>query len=83
MCEEVGKGTFGKVFLCSDAKYNSFVAIKVIRSIERYIESARIEVQILTDVYKNQKEQNLDLCVKLWSRFRFDGAVLSRMSLFV
>lgn len=79
----MGKGTFGKVFLCTDAKYNSFVAIKIIRSIERYIESARIEVQILSDVYKNQKMQNVDYCVKLWSRFRYNGAVVSRISLFV
>jgi hypothetical protein len=70
---ELGKGTFGKVFACKDVKHNDTVAIKVVRSIKRYVESARIESDILHDIYTKQKEKNVDVCVKMFSRFHFDG----------
>jgi dual-specificity kinase len=44
---QCGLGTFGKVFLARDRKRDEQVAIKVVRSIERYIDSAKIEADIL------------------------------------
>ena len=38
--KELGIGTFGKVLYCNDSKHNDHVAIKVIRKIEKYVESA-------------------------------------------
>lgn len=71
--KELGKGTFGKVFSCKDKKYNDSVAIKVIRSIKRYVESAKIEADILDDIFTKQKASGTDMCVKMFSQFRLDG----------
>lgn len=71
--KELGKGTFGKVFGCKDLKHNDSVAIKVVRSIKRYVESAKIESDILHDIYTKQKAKDIDICVKMFSRFHFDG----------
>lgn len=73
--KELGTGTFGKVFLCKDQKYNDYVAIKVVRSIKRYVESAKIEADILDDIYAKQKSSGADVCVKMFSQFRFNGKV--------
>jgi serine/threonine protein kinase len=71
--EEVGKGTFGKVFKCKDTKHNDNVALKMVRSVKRYIKSAKIEAEILDYVYKKQKEYNKNFCVKMFSHFKYDG----------
>lgn len=70
---ELGKGTFGSVFKCHDSKHNDHVALKVIRSISRYIDSAKIEAELLDDIYDKQNAQNLNVCVKMFSHFRFGG----------
>ena len=49
--KQIGIGTFGKVFLCKDLKHQDHVAIKIIRKIDRHIESAEIEKDILNDIY--------------------------------
>ena len=71
--KEIGKGTFGKVFQCYDMKRESSLAAKVIRSIKKYIDSAKIEAEILDDVYEQQKQLKVDFCVKMYASFRFDG----------
>ena len=49
--DDVGMGTFGRVVECLDLRNNRRpVAIKIVRSIQRYCESARIEASILQDV---------------------------------
>jgi hypothetical protein len=68
------------VYKCHDHKHNDHVAVKVVRSIKRYIESARIEARILDNVYDKQNEKNSDYCVKMFSHFRFEGFVLSCLS---
>ena len=42
-----GQGTFGTVFDAYDHKLKTTVAIKVVRSVKRYYESAEVEVSIL------------------------------------
>lgn len=71
----MGKGTFGKVFRCRDWKYNDVVAIKVVRQIERYVDSAKIEASILDDIYDKQKAQRVTFCVKMYSHWRLDGTI--------
>lgn len=71
--KEVGLGTFGKVFECMDLKYGDTVAVKVIRKIQRYVESAMIEADILDDVFSRQRKYKIDLCVKMFSHFKFEG----------
>lgn len=70
---EIGMGTFGKVFTCLDHKYNGVVAVKVVRSIKRYVESAKIEADILDHVYDRQAKQKTNYCLKLYSHFKFDN----------
>jgi serine/threonine protein kinase len=71
--KEIGTGTFGKVFKCNDRKHNDVVAIKVIRGIKKYVDSAKIEASILDDVYTRQKREGVECCLKLYSHFPLDG----------
>lgn len=75
ICSELGVGTFGKVFKCRDAKHGDTVAVKVVRNIERYRESARIEAGILSEVYAAQRRQRTDYIVKMYSSFEQAGHV--------
>lgn len=39
----------------------------------RYVNSAKIEAQVLNDIYHEQKRQGFDGCVKIYSHFKFNG----------
>jgi hypothetical protein len=71
----MGIGTFGKVFECEDSKHGDTIALKVVRKIPKYIESAEIEADILGDIYalQKQRKKSLRCCVKLYSQFKLDG----------
>jgi len=45
--KHLGDGTFGRALLCNDKLTNKNVAIKVVRAVARYSESAKIEAKIL------------------------------------
>lgn len=44
---EAGLGTFGRVLECLDKQRNIIVAIKVVRQVEKYTESAKVRGVIL------------------------------------
>ena len=46
----IGEGTFGKVTQCWDRKEKKYVAIKIIKSIQKYRDAARVEIEILRDI---------------------------------
>ena len=46
----LGKGTFGTVLQCLDITNNTPVAIKVVRAVEKYKQSAHIEIKILQHI---------------------------------
>ena len=71
--KELGTGTFGKVLKCFDKKHGDDVAIKVVRNIPKYVDSARIESDILNDIYDEQKRKKSNFFVKMYSRFRYQG----------
>ena len=74
MVQEVGVGTFGRVLECIDRKGSGrHVAIKMVRSIKKYTESARIEAEILQDVCRQQEKRGLSLIVELFGTFEFRG----------
>jgi serine/threonine protein kinase len=75
--KEVGVGTFGKVFQCQDLKYQERVAIKIVRNIRKYVDSAKIEAEILDTIYREQKAAKQSGCVKLYSHFKYDGLLTS------
>ncbi|EQC33276.1 CMGC/CLK protein kinase [Saprolegnia diclina VS20] len=74
--KDAGLGTFGRVVLCRDLDRNDeIVALKVVRKVERYSDSAKIEAAILKDV--NERDtKNASLCVKMHRWFEFRGHVV-------
>uniref|UniRef100_K3WAZ2 Protein kinase domain-containing protein n=1 Tax=Globisporangium ultimum (strain ATCC 200006 / CBS 805.95 / DAOM BR144) TaxID=431595 RepID=K3WAZ2_GLOUD len=71
---EAGLGTFGRVLECLDKQRNIVVAIKVVRQVEKYTESAKIEAAILQDV-NDKDENNESLCVRMYKWFEYKGHV--------
>jgi serine/threonine protein kinase len=70
---DLGLGTFGRVLCCRDLKREGEeVAVKVIRSIKRYEESAKIEFGVLLDVNK-RGGRGVELCVKMLDNFIHAG----------
>lgn len=49
-------GTFGRVLECWDRETREFVAIKVVRSIRKYRHAAMIEIEVLNNLAKNDKD---------------------------
>jgi serine/threonine protein kinase len=57
-----------------DKQRDLIVAIKVVRKVEKYTESAKIEAAILEDV--NEKDENHEsLCVRMYKWFEYKGHV--------
>jgi serine/threonine protein kinase len=44
----IGKGTFGKVVEAFDKELKLFCAIKIIKSIKKYTDAAKVEINMLT-----------------------------------
>ena len=64
--KECGIGTFGKVFLAADGKREVTVALKIVRSINKYIDSAKIEAEVF-----HQKALNLPVTFDNFRNFLF------------
>lgn len=81
---EVGVGTFGRVLECLDcerSRWNrnherrekdEYCAIKIVRKVDRYYESAQIEARILRDVNRREGRGRTH-CVILLDSFTFQG----------
>ena len=75
---EVGVGTFGRVLECLDLKTRRYretehyVAIKVVRNVKRYYESALIEANIVEDVNR-RGGRGMTHCVVMHDAFSFNG----------
>ena len=46
----LGQGTFGKVLKCYDSAQQKYVAVKIIRAIDRYREAAKTELRVLNTI---------------------------------
>lgn len=46
----LGDGTFGRTLKCQNVKDNHYYAVKIIRAVKRYNQSAQIEIKILEDL---------------------------------
>ena len=53
----------------NESHHNRTVAIKIVRNVKRYYESAVIEADICKRVNREQSRQNKDLCAKMLDRF--------------
>lgn len=70
--KDVGIGTFGRVVECWDRCDKRKVAIKIVRRVKKYTDSARIEADILRDVNAS-KGAGSELLVKMFFHFEFRG----------
>ena len=66
----LGDGEFGRVLLCINLENNIEYAAKIIKPIERYIDSAKVESEILSYIQKNDKNSTSH-CMKLIESFAF------------
>ena len=70
----LGKGTFGTVLQCYDSERNENVAIKVVRAVDKYKQSARFEITILKAVstYSERSRQFTFTSFQInWELIRF------------
>ncbi|KOS16696.1 Dual specificity protein kinase lkh1 [Escovopsis weberi] len=68
----LGQGTFGKVVQALDRATNQLVAVKVIRSVQKYRDAAKIELRVLRTLRENDSE-NEYRCIRFRDCFDFYG----------
>ncbi|KAF2756954.1 kinase-like protein [Pseudovirgaria hyperparasitica] len=66
----LGQGTFGKVVEAYDRQERQKVAIKVIRSVQKYRDASRIELRVLKTLASNDQD-NANRCIHLRHCFDF------------
>ncbi|KAH6654277.1 kinase-like domain-containing protein [Truncatella angustata] len=80
MVKLLGQGTFGKVVQAKDRKRNKLVAIKIIRSVQKYRDASRIELRVLQTLQANDRE-NRNRCIHLRDCFDYRGHICIVMDL--
>jgi len=80
MIRLLGQGTFGKVVQAKDRKRNKLVAIKIIRSVQKYRDASKIELRVLATLKIND-EENRNRCIHLRDCFDFRGHICIVMDL--
>jgi len=63
-----GEGTFGTVLNVVDTKYDEPLAVKVVRSVTRYLEAAKVEEDILRRIRREDPDKE-SLCVRFKNKF--------------
>lgn len=67
---KMGEGTFGQVVECWDRQAREFVAIKIVRGLQKYREAAMIEVDVLGEVGRNDKRGTRCVQMRNWFDYR-------------
>ena len=62
--QKLGYGHFSTVWLSKDLKYNTFVAVKVQKSAQHYIEAAYDEVEILQELERHNFDPEWEKSLK-------------------
>ncbi|CAG9991727.1 unnamed protein product [Clonostachys byssicola] len=70
----IGQGTFGKVVQAKDLDKSDSVAIKIIRSVQKYRDAAKIELRVLQTLRQNDPD-NKYKCIHLRDCFDFQGHI--------
>lgn len=70
----LGQGTFGKVVQAYDCHKRSFVAIKIIRAVQKYRDASMIELRVLRTLQQNDPH-NLNKCIHLRDCFDYRNHV--------
>ncbi|RDL40577.1 uncharacterized protein BP5553_00556 [Venustampulla echinocandica] len=76
----LGQGTFGKVVQARDRKRNKLVAVKIIRSVQKYRDASRIELRVLSTLKANDCD-NRNRCIHLRDCFDYRGHICIVMDL--
>jgi dual-specificity kinase len=77
----LGQGTFGKVVKAVDRRRgNECVAIKIIRSVQKYRDASKIELRVLRTLQAND-ERNRNRCIHLRDCFDYRGHICIVMDL--
>jgi dual-specificity kinase len=76
----LGQGTFGKVVQANDRRRNKQVAVKIIRSVQKYRDASRIELRVLATLKAND-EENRNRCIHLRDCFDYRGHICIVMDL--
>ncbi|KAH8909566.1 kinase-like protein [Coniochaeta sp. PMI_546] len=70
----LGQGTFGKVVKAFDRRAGEFVAVKVIRAVQKYRDAAKIELRALQTL-RDHDSDNRYRCIHLRDCFDFRGHI--------
>ncbi|EPE10476.1 protein kinase [Ophiostoma piceae UAMH 11346] len=76
----LGQGTFGKVVQARDRERSELVAIKIIRSVQKYRDASRIELRVLETLKANDRE-NRNRCIHLRECFDYRNHICIVMDL--
>jgi CDC-like kinase len=68
----VGEGTFGKVAECIDIRKQGRIALKIIKNVDKYRESAKLEINVLEKI-KEKDPKGENLCVQMLDYFDYYG----------
>eukprot|EP01018_Ginkgo_biloba_P011411 Gb_41363 [translate_table: standard] len=66
----MGEGTFGQVLECWDREFKQFVAIKIVRGMQKYREAAMIEIDVLRKVAKHDRSGTRCVQMRNWFDYR-------------
>ncbi|KAK0710871.1 kinase-like domain-containing protein [Lasiosphaeris hirsuta] len=80
MIKLLGQGTFGKVVQAREKKRGKLVAIKIIRSVQKYRDASKIELRVLATLKAND-EENRNRCIHLRDCFDYRGHICIVMDL--
>ncbi|KAH6624209.1 kinase-like domain-containing protein [Chaetomium sp. MPI-SDFR-AT-0129] len=80
MVKLLGQGTFGKVVQARDRRSDKLVAIKIIRSVQKYREASKIELRVLETLRAND-EENRNRCIHFRDCFDYRGHICIVMDL--
>ncbi|KAK4155179.1 kinase-like domain-containing protein [Chaetomidium leptoderma] len=80
MVKLLGQGTFGKVVQARDKVADKLVAIKIIRSVQKYREASKIELRVLETLRAND-EENRNRCIHFRDCFDYRGHICIVMDL--
>ncbi|GAB4820827.1 hypothetical protein N2152v2_007873 [Parachlorella kessleri] len=70
-----GEGTFGRVVECWDRIRRDYVAVKIIRNIQKYRDAAMVELEVLKTLEAADPSQAQGHCVRLLEWFDYRGHV--------